>query len=81
MAKWDTGKNCRNKLNFQSNYMSLKDTLRGTGVALVTPFAHNKSVDFVALHKLLDFVISSGVEYVIPGNNRGNAHAGAGREN
>ncbi len=46
--------------------MSLKDTLRGTGVALVTPFASNGSVDFEGLGRLLDFVIHGGVEYVIP---------------
>ncbi|HEX8332029.1 MAG TPA: 4-hydroxy-tetrahydrodipicolinate synthase [Segetibacter sp.] len=45
--------------------MSLRDHLRGTGVALITPFNENKEVDFEALNRLIDFVIRGGVEYVI----------------
>jgi 4-hydroxy-tetrahydrodipicolinate synthase len=45
--------------------MSLRDSLRGTGVALVTPFKQNFDVDFDALNKLLDFVIKGGADYVI----------------
>jgi 4-hydroxy-tetrahydrodipicolinate synthase len=45
--------------------MSLRDVLRGTGVALVTPFNSNQEVDYSALEKLLDFVIHGGVEYVV----------------
>ena len=30
---------------------------KGTGVALITPFLHNKTIDFKALEKLVDFVI------------------------
>lgn len=46
--------------------MSLKDTLRGTGVALITPFTANHSIDFEALKNLIEFVIHGGVEYVVP---------------
>lgn len=45
--------------------MSLRDSLRGTGVALVTPFNQKKEVDFDALNQLIDFVIRGGAEYVI----------------
>lgn len=45
--------------------MSLRQTLQGTGVALVTPFNTNTQVDFDALGKLIDFVIKGGVEYVV----------------
>ncbi|MBA2762623.1 MAG: 4-hydroxy-tetrahydrodipicolinate synthase [Segetibacter sp.] len=45
--------------------MSLKDTLRGTGVALVTPFSEDHQVDFEALGKVLDFVLHGGVEYLV----------------
>lgn len=45
--------------------MSLRDQLKGTGVALVTPFKKDKSVDFDSLKKLIDFVISEGVNYVV----------------
>lgn len=45
--------------------MSLRDLLKGTGVALVTPFKEDKSVDFDSLKKLIDFVITEGVNYVV----------------
>lgn len=45
--------------------MSLKDLLKGTGVALVTPFKEDKSVDYESLHKLINFVIDGGVDYLV----------------
>ncbi|MEP6595762.1 MAG: 4-hydroxy-tetrahydrodipicolinate synthase [Ginsengibacter sp.] len=45
--------------------MSLKKILRGTGVALITPFNTNYEVDFDALEKVINFVINDGVEYLI----------------
>ena len=45
--------------------MSLSNRLRGTGVALVTPFTENLEVDYDALGKVIDFVIKDGVEYVV----------------
>lgn len=45
--------------------MSFQQVLRGTGVALVTPFKADKTIDFEALENLIDFVISNGVEYVV----------------
>jgi 4-hydroxy-tetrahydrodipicolinate synthase len=45
--------------------MSLRDQLRGTGVALITPFQSDTSVDFAALAVVIDHVISGGVEYVV----------------
>lgn len=44
---------------------SLRQTLRGTGVALVTPFTGDHKVDTIALGKVIDFVIKGGVEYVV----------------
>ncbi|UAY50806.1 4-hydroxy-tetrahydrodipicolinate synthase [Ferruginibacter albus] len=44
--------------------MNLKEQLKGTGVALVTPFKENFEVDFDALGKLIDFCLSNGVEYL-----------------
>ena len=38
---------------------------RGTGVALVTPFKNDTSVDFPALEKLIDYVIDHGVNYLV----------------
>ncbi len=45
--------------------MSLRDTLRGTGVALATPFNDKQEVDFEAYGKLIDFVLHGGVEYLV----------------
>jgi 4-hydroxy-tetrahydrodipicolinate synthase len=45
--------------------MSLREVLRGTGVALVTPFKQNAEVDFNALGKVIDHVIAGGAEYVV----------------
>lgn len=43
----------------------LKTKLRGTGVAIVTPFANDNSVDYDALGGLIDNVISNGVNYIV----------------
>jgi len=45
--------------------MSLSNRLRGTGVALVTPFTAKFEIDYEALGKVIDFVIKDGVEYVV----------------
>ncbi len=45
--------------------MALREKLRGTGVALVTPFKADYSVDYESLGKILDFVIKGGVEYIV----------------
>ena len=45
--------------------MNLKSVLRGTGVAIITPFNENKEVDFDALEKLIDFNINNGVNYIV----------------
>ncbi|HUQ96195.1 MAG TPA: 4-hydroxy-tetrahydrodipicolinate synthase, partial [Chitinophagaceae bacterium] len=43
----------------------IRDLLKGTGVALVTPFVADMSVDYAALEKLINFVIDGGVQYVV----------------
>lgn len=43
----------------------LREILRGTGVALVTPFKADKSIDVDALDRLINFVIEGGVQYVV----------------
>src|SRR6476620_7807321 len=45
--------------------MSLIHTLAGTGVALITPFSKDFSVDYEALETVIEYVISGGVEYVV----------------
>ena len=37
----------------------------GTGVALVTPFEKDLSIDFIALSKLVEFNIANGVDYLV----------------
>ena len=43
----------------------LKETLKGTGVALVTPFKKDKTIDFVALENLIDLQIAGGLDYLV----------------
>ncbi|MFN0274230.1 MAG: 4-hydroxy-tetrahydrodipicolinate synthase [Chitinophagales bacterium] len=38
---------------------------KGTGVALITPFKMDDTIDFDGLKKLIDHVINGGVEYVV----------------
>jgi 4-hydroxy-tetrahydrodipicolinate synthase len=45
--------------------MNFREQLRGTGVALVTPFKDNMEIDYPALENVINFVIANGVEYVI----------------
>jgi 4-hydroxy-tetrahydrodipicolinate synthase len=37
----------------------------GTGVALVTPFKNDKSIDYCALEKLVNYQIENGVNYIV----------------
>lgn len=39
--------------------------LRGTGTAIVTPFNEDRSIDFNALDKIIDFQINNGVNYLV----------------
>jgi 4-hydroxy-tetrahydrodipicolinate synthase len=43
----------------------LRQTLKGTGVALVTPFKKDKSIDFAALENLIDIQIAGGIDYIV----------------
>lgn len=43
----------------------MSNQFRGTGVALVTPFNANETVDYNALEKLVDHVINNGVNYLV----------------
>ena len=39
--------------------------LTGTGIALITPFHEDGSIDFPALEKLVEYAINGGVEYLV----------------
>ncbi len=47
--------------------------MKGTGVALVTPFKKDLSIDFDALENIIDHVIRGGVEYVVALGTTGEA--------
>lgn len=53
--------------------MSLREVLKGTGVAIVTPFNKNHEVDFDAYKKLVDFLLKGGVEYLVVLGSTGEA--------
>lgn len=38
----------------------------GTGVALITPFQKNGNIDYDAYGRIIEFVIESGIDYLVP---------------
>ncbi len=45
--------------------MNFREKLRGTGVALITPFDKHGAVDYDALAKLINFQLDNGVNYFV----------------
>jgi len=45
--------------------MNLQSKLKGTGVAIVTPFRKDSSIDFPSLEKLLKHLLDNGVDYLV----------------
>ena len=43
----------------------MKTILKGTGVALVTPFHKQGTIDFGSLEKLVDYTVNNGVDYLV----------------
>lgn len=43
----------------------MKNPFVGTGVALVTPFRKQETIDFSKLEKLIDDIINNGVDYIV----------------
>ena len=43
----------------------MKNILKGCGVALVTPFNEDFSIDFLALKKLVNYQIDNGTDYLV----------------
>ena len=41
------------------------NAFKGIGVALVTPFLEDQRIDFESLKRLIDHVISGGVDYLV----------------
>jgi 4-hydroxy-tetrahydrodipicolinate synthase len=44
---------------------SLRASLTGTGVAIITPFAADFSIDYVALEKIINYQINNGANYIV----------------
>lgn len=42
-----------------------KFTLRGLGVALITPFLSDKEIDFTALERMVEYVIAGKADYIV----------------
>lgn len=51
----------------------MQQQFRGTGVALVTPFKEDRSIDFEALERLINYNIEGGVEYLVSLGTTGEA--------
>ncbi|MBS1758490.1 MAG: 4-hydroxy-tetrahydrodipicolinate synthase [Bacteroidetes bacterium] len=45
--------------------MSIKNKFKGTGIAIVTPFNEDGSIDWKSLSDLVEFWINGGVEYLV----------------
>ena len=45
----------------------------GTGVAMVTPFNTDGSIDHSGLKNIIDYIISGGVEYIVSLGTTGEA--------
>ena len=43
----------------------LKNKLVGMGVALITPFKENDTIDYDALRRLIEFQIKNGTDYLV----------------
>ena len=43
--------------------MAIQEKFKGVGVAMITPFNEDGSIDFCSLGKVIDYVIEGGVDY------------------
>lgn len=50
----------------------MREKLRGLGVAMVTPFRKDGSVDFAGLKKLTSHLIEGGADYLVVQGTTGN---------
>ena len=46
---------------------------RGTGVAVVTPFKNDTSIDFAALGRIINYLVEGGVDYIVAMGTTGEA--------
>ncbi len=45
--------------------MTIQNKLKGTGVAIVTPFRKDSSIDFLSLEKLVNHLLNNGIDYLV----------------
>lgn len=45
--------------------ISQMEKFKGTGVAIITPFNQDKSIDYNALERLVEYLITNGVDYLV----------------
>lgn len=45
--------------------MAIQDKFKGVGVAMITPFHEDGSIDFRSLGRMIDYVIEGGVDYIV----------------
>jgi 4-hydroxy-tetrahydrodipicolinate synthase len=57
----------------KENKLSIMKKFKGTGVAIVTPFKNDLSIDFSALGRVVDHNIKGGVNYIVAMGTTGEA--------
>lgn len=60
--------------------MSLRERFRGTGVAIVTPFNTDGSIDWPSFEKVINHIIDGGCEYLVVLGTTGESATVHGRE-
>ena len=51
------------------------DFLKGTGVAIITPFKENGEIDYNAYEPLINFYINNNISYLVVLGTTGEAHS------
>lgn len=60
--------------------MSLREKFRGTGVAIVTPFHQDGSIDWASFEKVINHIINGKCEYIVVLGTTGESATVHGKE-
>ena len=60
--------------------MSLREKFRGTGVAIVTPFHQDGSIDWASFEKVINHIINGKCEYIVALGTTGESATIHGKE-
>ena len=52
----------------------IQTKLKGMGVALITPFKEDESVDYDALMRMVDYLLQNNARNIVTGKQIGRAH-------